>query len=142
MNEYVYSASFNMICAVALRNDYELAGTWPDDALEISMPTAIEFMGEAPSGKMMAAGTDGLPQWCDLPPLTPSELAAEAVQRKDNLLGNAQQAIGIWQTKLALGRISDAEKTSLNIWLDYIDALQAVDASAAPDIDWPETPKQ
>ncbi|EOZ9308370.1 tail fiber assembly protein, partial [Citrobacter freundii] len=27
-----------------------------------------------------------------------------------------------------------------NLWLDYLDALEAVDISSAPDIEWPTPP--
>ncbi|HBV9099171.1 TPA: tail fiber assembly protein, partial [Morganella morganii] len=45
------------------------------------------------------------------------------------------------QTKLALGRIKENEKALLNAWLDYLDLLEAVDTSTAPDIDWPQKPQ-
>ena len=41
---------------------------------------------------------------------------------------------------MALGRLSDEDKQSFNEWLDYMDALEAVDTSTAPDITWPEIP--
>ncbi|MBW1535476.1 hypothetical protein A4T41_04860 [Escherichia coli] len=36
--------------------------------------------------------------------------------------------------------MTDDEKTRLNAVLDYIDAVTAVDADAAPDINWPAPP--
>lgn len=45
-----------------------------------------------------------------------------------------------WPSKLALARLADAEKAEFNRWLDYLDALTAVDTSTAPDISWPERP--
>lgn len=141
MKDYVYSASLNMICAVALKNDYVMAGTWPADAVGLDEPQALEFMGEAPPGKIMVAGPDNLPVWVDVPPLTPAELLEEAAQRKSSLLDSAQETISIWQTKLLLGRISEDEKAHLNVWLDYIDALEGIDLSTAPDITWPKKPQ-
>lgn len=35
MNKYSYSPSENAFYAVALKNTYELSGTWPADALDI-----------------------------------------------------------------------------------------------------------
>lgn len=141
MKDYVYSASLNMICAVALKHDYELAGTWPGDAVELEPSTALEFMGEAPQDKIMRAGPDGLPAWVDAPPPSPAQLSEQAEQRKTSLLEMAHDTISIWQTKLLLGRISDADKASLNAWLDYIDALTAIDTSLTPDINWPVKPE-
>lgn len=51
--------------------------------------------------------------------------------------GNATQS---WQTQLALGIITDEDKASLVAWMKYLQALQAVDLSIAPDISWPEKP--
>lgn len=45
-----------------------------------------------------------------------------------------------WPGKAVMGRISDAEKNQYNEWLDYLDALEAVDTSTAPNITWPEKP--
>ncbi|HIG0354641.1 TPA: tail fiber assembly protein, partial [Enterobacter asburiae] len=30
--------------------------------------------------------------------------------------------------------------TQYNLWLDYLDALEAVDTSSAPNIGWPTSP--
>ena len=49
--------------------------------------------------------------------------------------------ISLWQTKLQLTVITEDEKAELLIWLKYIDDVEAVDVSAAPDIDWPEPPE-
>lgn len=45
-----------------------------------------------------------------------------------------------WPGKSALGRLKDTEKGQYNLWLDYLDALEAVDTSSAPDISWPSSP--
>ena len=45
-----------------------------------------------------------------------------------------------WPGKSALGRMKDTEKGQYNLWLDYLDALEAVDTSSAPDIKWPTPP--
>ncbi|WP_447860427.1 tail fiber assembly protein [Enterobacter vonholyi] len=65
----------------------------------------------------------------------------EAEQRKSARLSEAQSAISLWQTELQLGIISDDDKTSLITWMKYIQALNAIDTSAAPDIEWPERPE-
>ncbi|MGU5018006.1 tail fiber assembly protein, partial [Escherichia coli] len=64
-----------------------------------------------------------------------------AEQQKAALLLEAQAAIGIWQTELQLGIISDEDKASLIAWMNYIKAVQAVDTSKAPDITWPDKPE-
>lgn len=66
---------------------------------------------------------------------------AAAEQQKAALLLEAQATISLWQTELQLGIISDEDKASLIAWMNYIKAVQAVDTSAAPDINWPEKPE-
>ena len=50
---------------------------------------------------------------------------------------NNQQLPG----KTAMGRLKDSEKEHYNLWLDYLDALEAVDTSSAPKINWPVPPE-
>lgn len=47
-----------------------------------------------------------------------------------------------WSGKAALGRLSENELAIYNTWLDYLDALEAIDTSSAPDIEWPVTPSE
>lgn len=56
------------------------------------------------------------------------------------LLVEAQETISFWQTELQLGIISEEDKASLIAWINYIKALQALDTSKAPDINWPLKP--
>lgn len=65
---------------------------------------------------------------------------AKADTDKNNRLNVAKKKISLWQTQLQLGMISDTDKTSLIAWMNYITALQAVDTSTAPEIDWPTPP--
>ncbi|EMM1340749.1 tail fiber assembly protein [Enterobacter roggenkampii] len=65
----------------------------------------------------------------------------EAGQKKSALLVEAQSTISLWQTELQLGIISDDDKASLITWMKYIQALNAVDTSTAPDIEWPVKPE-
>ncbi|MBV4974919.1 tail fiber assembly protein [Escherichia coli] len=65
----------------------------------------------------------------------------EAEQQKSALLAEAKSTISLWQTELQLGIISDDDKASLIAWMKYIQALNAVDTSTAPDIEWPVKPE-
>lgn len=66
---------------------------------------------------------------------------SDADNKKQQLINDATQRIVVWQTKLLMGRkLTAAEMASLNQWMDYIDALYAVDTSTAPGIEWPESP--
>ncbi|MEB6511332.1 tail fiber assembly protein [Enterobacter roggenkampii] len=75
------------------------------------------------------------------PEKTHEELVAEVDAEKQSRLDYAAGKIVIWQTRLLMGRkLATDETTSLNIWMDYIDALEAVDTSEASEINWPTLP--
>lgn len=76
------------------------------------------------------------------PPLTQEEQIELANEQKQELIASAMAHIEseMWNTELLLGRLSEEEKASFNAYLDYIDALKAVDTSTAPDITWPAQP--
>lgn len=74
------------------------------------------------------------------PPPTKEQLIAKAEYDKQALITEVQAETQLLQTKLALGRITPDEKARLNAWLDYLDLLEAVDTSLAPDIGWPKKP--
>ncbi|MDU6539174.1 tail fiber assembly protein [Mixta calida] len=67
---------------------------------------------------------------------------ADAGLEKDRLIVEANVYINDhnWPSKLALGRLSDDDKARFNAWLDYIEAVTAVDTATAPDINWPDKP--
>ena len=59
--------------------------------------------------------------------------------RVQQLVDSAMASISVIQLKLQAGRaLTDAEKAKLNAVLDYIDTVNAVDISTAPDIILPE----
>ncbi|HHA1397594.1 TPA: tail fiber assembly protein [Enterobacter hormaechei subsp. xiangfangensis] len=76
------------------------------------------------------------------PELTHGELVQQAELQKQMLISQANNYIDSkqWPSKLALGRLGDTDKILFNEWLDYLDALEAIDTSSAPDIAWPSEP--
>lgn len=76
-----------------------------------------------------------------VPEPTREQYIAQAEAHKQFLLEESRQKITVWQTKLLMGRkLTDDESASLNAWMDYIDAVTAIDTSAAPGIEWPTPP--
>ncbi len=45
-----------------------------------------------------------------------------------------------WPGKAAIDCLKGEELAQYNLWLDYLDALELVDTSSAPDIEWPTPP--
>ncbi|PHH11097.1 phage tail protein [Morganella morganii] len=72
---------------------------------------------------------------------TKARLIEQAEAKKQYLIAEVHTETEMLRTKLALGRIKQDERERLNAWLDYLDLLEAVDASTAPDIIWPEKPE-
>ncbi|RJT28599.1 tail fiber assembly protein, partial [Rahnella woolbedingensis] len=69
--------------------------------------------------------------------------AAEvAEQRKSVLLSQAAAAIAPLQDAVDIDDVTDAERVSLQAWKKFRVALNRLDLSAAPDIDWPAAPEQ
>lgn len=138
---HFYSAKNNAFYDEGLMDSYVAANSWPDDAIEVSNEVFVEFISNPPAGKVRAP-VDGLPAWADIPPPTHDELVSSAkaeVQRRADS-ANAYMNGKQWPGKAALGRLKGDELASYNAWLDYLDALEAVDVTTAPNIIWPNQP--
>lgn len=113
---------------------------------ETGQPEIIAFIGELPDSLTLQAPVTPYDKWDGNAWVTDTEAqhadeVAAAERQKQALLTEAQQQIAGWQTELQLGIISDEDKASLIIWMNYIKAVQAVDTSKAPDITWPDKPE-
>ena len=75
------------------------------------------------------------------PPPTKEQLIEAADYEQQSLITEANQKTQLWQTQLMLGIITDEDKISLTEWMRYVQKVQAVDTSTAPDIIWPEKPE-
>ncbi|WP_368542323.1 tail fiber assembly protein [Enterobacter soli] len=115
----------------------------PEDSSVVSEEIYREFTNVAwPEGKVLGSDA-GMPAWLDAPPLTQEEEIAKADEQKLSLIEQANNFINSkqWPGKAAIGRLGGDELMQYNIWLDYLDALESIDTSAAPDINWPEKPE-
>ena len=140
---YVYSAKNNAFFFKPELPLYEKAGWDLSDIVDVSDDLFFEFTQDRNSeGLRRVAGSDGLPAWEKLPPPTKEEELTNAEREKQSRISAANGYINgkQWPSKLALGRLNDAEKSEFNAWLDYLDALELVDTSSAPDIEWPTPP--
>ncbi len=93
-------------------------------------------------GKLLSADVSGKPVWINSPPPTHAESVQAAEGQKQALTAQANAFISSkqWAGKAALGRLKGDEQVQYNAWLDYLDALETVDTSSAPDINWPDSP--
>lgn len=141
---FVYSASNNMFYPYKYQPQYINSGDWPDDAIDVDDSVFFEYTGKPPEGKQRGANAEGFPEWVDIPAPTDEEIIAGASYKKQSLIEKANGYMNDkqWPGKAALGRLTEAEKDQYNLWLDYLDALDAVDTSSVPDIDWPVAPAE
>ena len=141
MKNYAYSAANNAFFPLSFIGDYTKQAGWDlSDIIEVEDDVYTEY-SNPPSGKVRVAGKDGLPAWEDIPPPTKAQLIERAEQQRKMLIAEVTAETEMLRAKLALGRIKDDEKALLNAWLDYLDELEEVDVSTAPDVIWPEPPE-
>ena len=85
-----FSPSTKSAYPLKLKKEYEKAGNWPADLIEL---TAVEytefFLGLPPSGKAMGVSASGRPEWVDPLPLTDDELAAFEREWRNSELSQA-----------------------------------------------------
>lgn len=160
-DDYANKDSFAPVNALRVAPEFKVGfhpceqnGAWiliPDHRGEKVYDTAtaqeseIKELGELPDGVTTIAPDVDFPKWngkkwvTDKAAKKESDIAAAEAQ-KQYLIAEVHTETQILQTKLTLGRIKDDEKALLNAWLDYLDELEAVDISTAPDIIWPVKP--
>ncbi|NUL36314.1 tail fiber assembly protein [Kosakonia sacchari] len=139
---YYFSATTNMFYPDLLLNEYKATNSLPDDVKKVSTDDFELYAGTPPAGKMRVPGEGGLPEWGDIPPPTQDELIALATNEKQQRVDAANGFMNSkqWPGKAALGRLKDEDLTQYGEWLDYLDLLDAVDVSLAPQVQWPVPP--
>ncbi|EPB3558944.1 tail fiber assembly protein [Escherichia coli] len=142
MMKYLYVN--NLAYPYELQSLYVEKGEWPEEkGVDIDEVIFREYFYDTPpEGKYRCVGEDGLPAWADIPPPTREEQIASAETKKQQLINQVNEYINSkqWPGKAAIGRLKGEELVQYNLWLDYLDALELVDTSGAPDIEWPTPP--
>lgn len=144
MKEYAYSAATNAFYPVALKSDYVMASSWPEDALEVDSSVYHEFaIGEPPEGKIRIAGDDGLPAWGDKPTPSKNVVLLQRSQTLKQLIQVAVAQISILQAGIDCGRSLDGDADALTAWQGYLcDLRELTDAQlSAPDFVFPSAPQ-
>lgn len=138
---YFFSAKTLSFYPAEMMREYKISGTWPDDAIEVTEEIFNEFI-ITPPGKVRGAMNDGKPCWIDIPPPTKEEEIAMAEKKKKDLIEQVNNFMNgkQWPGKASIGRLKGDDLAKYNLWLDYLDALEDVDISSAPDVKWPAPP--
>ncbi|ECF6103954.1 TPA: tail fiber assembly protein [Salmonella enterica] len=77
----------------------------------------------------------------------PVDYQAKAEATRQKLLNDANNVIKDWRTELTLGIISDENKATLILWMNYINVLKSLDLTGVSDeatftaIRWPALPQ-
>ncbi|EAA0981842.1 tail fiber assembly protein [Salmonella enterica subsp. enterica serovar Isangi] len=78
----------------------------------------------------------------------PVDYQAKAETTRQKLLNDANNIIKDWRTELTLGIISDENKATLILWVNYINVLKSLDLTGVSDeatftaIRWPALPQE
>lgn len=137
--KYIFDKKTNAFYPVALQQEYENAGMWPESGVEVNEDVFASFRNP-PEGKILGSDQKGNPAWVDVPPLSHEQYVAIAELQKQALIAEAREKTELWRTQLMLGIITEEDKANLKEWMLYVQKVQVLDASTAPDIIWPVRP--
>lgn len=118
------------------------AEKWPNDAVLLTEEETAEYWLVVPPDSKKLGVINNRPAWVDIPPPTQEELIAIAELEKQRRIKAANDYMNSkqWPGKAAIGRLKGDELVQYNQWLDYLDALEVVNTSTVPDIEWPTKP--
>ncbi|ELO0856306.1 TPA: tail fiber assembly protein [Citrobacter amalonaticus] len=117
------------------RGFYRSGNEIPSDAVEITQQQLDDLLFQQEQGLLIIPDSTGFPTAIENVK-DPVESARDEKQRRINEMNeyiNSRQ----WPGKAAIGRLTGDELAQYNLWLDYLDALEMIDTSSAPDINWP-----
>lgn len=118
------------------------AGSWPDDAVEVSKDAYNSIMNGQSSGKIIDADDFGYPILIE-PVIDWNNLAE--LERADRVKV-ANNHVADWRTELELGIISADDRELLILWMQYIKLLKELDLSGVGNemmfksLQWPTPP--
>lgn len=141
MTEYVWSAKYNSFFYTAMLDSYRNNGWDLTDIVEVDTSVYKEFT-QFYSDKKRVVGDDGLPAWENNPAPTHEEQVVIYDSKRKSLIYEANDYMNSrqWPGKAAIGRLKADELAQYNLWLDYLDELEALDVAVAPEVTWPDIP--
>lgn len=128
-----YSATNNGFYPAELKDDYEAAGSWPDDVVEISDELYESLLDGQDNGQVITAGDDGLPEL-----ITPAiDHVAETGVQKRTLLREAAEIVFHLTLAVKHGMATEEETAILEEWEKYSVMVNRVQ----PGEGWPLKPE-
>lgn len=138
MANYLYSAKNDAFFPTAFIDSYSEFDL--SDAIEVDDSVYLEFINP-PHGKVRSPGSDGLPEWVDIPPQTKKQAIEQAEYMVQTLMAEATVLMAPLQDADDIGEATDDELSKLKSWKKYRVMLNRIDTSLAPDIEWPQKPE-
>ncbi|END9512506.1 tail fiber assembly protein [Escherichia albertii] len=135
-----YSPSTNGFYDDNLKNDYDINGAWPDDAMEISDRWYHYLLNKQSEGKKINPNEYGQPVVMEPEPLTDADMIRLAENQKQSLLQLVRDKTQLWSTQLSLNIISESDKKRLTEWMIYAQKVESIDTSILP-VTFPEQPE-
>jgi hypothetical protein len=143
MKNYYWSAKSLNFYPVEDKEKYASAGFDLSDVVLVDDPVFNSFGINQPAGKKRGAGRDGMPVWVDVPAQTKEQYTITASGIKSDLLALAAIKMAPLQDAADpdVNMATEKEKNLLTEWKKYRVLLSRIDASKAPDIEWPVAPE-
>lgn len=141
--EFYYSAKTNSFYAFDLRDRYEMAGTWPDDATGVSNDIFYEYSSQPPDGKVRSCDVSGMPVWDDIPKPTDEQIVSSNKSTSARYSSLASERIGILtdatDPEIMGDDIIPEDVALLKKWRAYRVKLSRITDFLNPS--WPEMPE-
>lgn len=138
---FYYSAATNAFYPVALKADYDAAGTWPDDAQALSDRWYQHLIAGQSEGKVIVANEYSQPVLADPPAPSQEELNARALTQKAKLMQEADSAIAPLSRAVKLGIATPEEVQRLEQWETYTVLLSRVSTADPSSVELPPVPE-
>uniref|UniRef100_UPI00093E49BF tail fiber assembly protein n=1 Tax=Xenorhabdus thuongxuanensis TaxID=1873484 RepID=UPI00093E49BF len=95
------------------KSDFDLAGTWPADAIDVPDDVFRQYSSNPPEGMMLGVDKSNMPAWIKIPPPPPEELQQRAESKKRYLMSQAANTITPLQYAVDLKMETDSEQSTL-----------------------------
>ncbi len=119
---------------VIISFDYDVSKLWP-------VGNSVSEVSTVPDGLDIAGGWVFDGKKITRRKYTSDEFIIQATLNRDSLMSEATTAIAPLQDAVDIDDATDEERATLQAWKKYRVALNRLDLSAAPDVDWPTMPE-
>jgi hypothetical protein len=128
--KFVYDSN-----GIIISFDYDVSKLWP-----VGHSVAEISASEVPAGLDISGGWVFDGKVITTRVYSSAEYVSQAEAERESSMALAAAAIAPLQDAVDIGDATDEERASLQGWKKYRVALNRLDLTAAPDIEWPEIP--